>query len=199
MALFDEDLIRDPGFFKENTIPAHADISYFRNEDELRARSSSFWHSLNGLWKFRWYRTLDADYDSVSWYGNGPEETYADRECGKLGVYCGRVSNMMAPYLRPQESGAHTGVRTALIADEHEHGLSIYGKDLMLSVLPYKPSEIENADHSFDLPEIHYTYVRVGLGQMGVGGDDSWGSRPLPAYMINNRKPLKLKFSFRGV
>ena len=143
--------------------------------------------------------TLDADYDSVSWYGNGPEETYADRECGKLGVYCGRVSNMMAPYLRPQESGAHTGVRTALIADEHEHGLSIYGKDLMLSVLPYKPSEIENADHSFDLPEIHYTYVRVGLGQMGVGGDDSWGSRPLPAYMINNRKPLKLKFSFRGV
>jgi beta-galactosidase len=143
--------------------------------------------------------TLDADYDSISWYGNGPEETYADRECGKIGVYCGPVKNMFAPYLRPQESGAHTGVRTTMISDAHEHGLSFFGHDLMVSALPYKPSEIENADHSFDLPEVHYTYVRVGLGQMGVGGDDSWGARTLPQYMINNKKALKLKFSFRGV
>ena len=143
--------------------------------------------------------TMNADFDSMSWYGRGPEETYSDRECGKLGVYSGKIRDMLAPYLRPQESGAHTGVRAAIIGDENEHGLSIVGRDLMVSALPYKPSEIENADHHFDLPDIHYTYVRVGLAQMGVGGDDSWGARTLPQYMINNKRTLKLKFSFKGV
>ena len=143
--------------------------------------------------------TLNADYDSISWYGRGPEETYSDRECGKIGIYSGKVRDMLAPYLRPQESGAHTGVTAAVIGDENEHGLSIAGHDLMVSALPYKPSEIENADHHFDLPDIHYTYVRVGLAQMGVGGDDTWGARTLPQYMINNKKTLKLKFSFKGV
>ena len=143
--------------------------------------------------------TLDADYNTLCWYGQGPEETYADRSCGKIGIHYGDVDNMLAPYLRPQESGAHTGVRAAMITNELGHGLSIIGHDLMVSALPYKPSEIENADHHFDLPERHYTYVRVGLAQMGVSGDDTWGARTLPQYMIRNNKALKLHFSFQGI
>lgn len=142
--------------------------------------------------------TLNADYDDVAWFGKGPEETYSDRDCGKIGVYNRKVKDMPARYLRPQESGAHTGVSVAQITDDAGRGLTIQGKDLMLSVLPYKPSEIENADHHFDLPGIHYTYVRVGLAQMGVAGDDAWGARTLPQYMIDNKKPLKLEFSFKG-
>ncbi|MCR5773886.1 MAG: DUF4981 domain-containing protein [Lachnospiraceae bacterium] len=143
--------------------------------------------------------TLKADYNMFCWYGQGPEETYADRSCGKLGIYYGEVDRMLAPYLRPQESGAHIGVRAATVTDEKGHGLTVTGKELMVSALPYSPSEIENADHHFDLPERHYTYVRVGLAQMGVSGDDSWGARTLPQYMIDNKKKLKLHFSFRGV
>ena len=30
---------------------------------------------------------MDADFDNLEWYGNGPEETYADRQKGaKLGI-----------------------------------------------------------------------------------------------------------------
>ncbi|MBQ8955378.1 MAG: beta-galactosidase, partial [Lachnospiraceae bacterium] len=127
------------------------------------------------------------------------EETYSDRGCGKIGIHYGDVDRMLAPYLRPQESGAHIGVRAAMVTDELGHGLSIIGKDLLVSALPYKPSEIENADHHFDLPEKHYTYVRVGLAQMGVSGDDTWGARTLPQYMIKNNKTLRLRFSFQGI
>ena len=143
--------------------------------------------------------TMDADYKDISWYGAGPDETYADRDCGRIGLYSGAVKDMLAPYLRPQESGAHMGVRIAVITDDRKHGLLIKGDSLMVSALPFRPSEIENADHYFDLPEIHYTYVRVGLAQMGVGGDDSWGARVHPQYMIDNKKALKLEFSFKGV
>ena len=59
MAVFDEKLLKDPEFFKENTIPAHADINYYRNEEEFQKRTSSFFHSLNGWWKFRWFKALD--------------------------------------------------------------------------------------------------------------------------------------------
>lgn len=47
---------------------------------------------------------LDADYDHVTWYGMGPEETYVDR-CAraKLGVYKNKVEDNMAKYLVPQE------------------------------------------------------------------------------------------------
>ena len=143
--------------------------------------------------------TMNADFDTLGWYGKGPEETYADRDCGKIGTYTGKVRDMLAPYLRPQESGAHTGVRAAMVTDGKGHGLIFKGRDLMVSALHYRPSEIENADHHFDLPKIHYTYVRIGLGQMGVGGDDSWGARVHPRYMIDNKKALRLEFSFKGV
>lgn len=56
MSVFDENLLKNPGFFKENTIPARADIRYYRNEDELENKSSSFWYSLKGYWKFRWFK-----------------------------------------------------------------------------------------------------------------------------------------------
>ena len=42
---------------------------------------------------------LDADLDRVSWYGNGPAETYRDRKAGaKLGLYSNRVGENLAAY-----------------------------------------------------------------------------------------------------
>ncbi len=47
---------------------------------------------------------IDADYDTVEWYGNGPAETYWDRQHGaKLGIYQNKVADNMAQYLVPQE------------------------------------------------------------------------------------------------
>ena len=52
---------------------------------------------------------IDADYDTVEWYGNGPAETYWDRQHGaKLGIYQNKVVDNMAQYLVPQECGAKT-------------------------------------------------------------------------------------------
>lgn len=119
-----------------------------------------------------------ADYDHVEWYGNGPEETYEDRkEGGKLGIYRNLVQENMAHYLVPQECGNKTGVRYAKITDRKGSGLMFTGDRMNFSALPYTPHEMENARHPFELPEVHYTYVRVSKQQMGVGGDDSWGPR----------------------
>lgn len=143
---------------------------------------------------------LNADYDRLEWYGLGPEETYADRMRGaKLGIYQNRVADNMAEYLVPQECGNKVGVRYAKVMDERGRGMLFTGEDLSFSALPYTPHELENAMHAYELPQVHYTVVRVALMQMGVGGDDSWGAPVHPEYHIDATKPLELTFWFRGI
>ena len=107
-----------------------------------------------------------------------PEETYQDRQMGaKLGVYQNLVKDNIAKYLVPQECGNKTQVRYAKVVNHRGRGLLFSGDKMNFSALPYSPHELENAMHHYELPPINYTYVRPSLQQMGVGGDDSWGSR----------------------
>lgn len=143
---------------------------------------------------------MDADYENVTWYGNGPEETYSDREQGgRIGLFSNKVSDNMADYLVPQETGNKTRVRFARVTDNHGRGLEFCGEELSFSALPYTPHEIENALHGFELPPVHYTNVRVAMKQMGVGGDDSWGAKPHPEHYIDIDGKLSFTFSFKGI
>lgn len=143
---------------------------------------------------------LDADYDTVKWYGLGPQETYEDRQHGgKYGVYENKVADNVAEYLVPQESGNKCRVRYAKVMDKKGRGMLFFGDELSFSALPYTPHELENAAHHFELPPVHYTVVRVAKKQMGVGGDDSWGSHTHPEYLLDVSEKMEFTFCFRGI
>ena len=143
---------------------------------------------------------LDADYDTVKWYGLGPQETYEDRQHGgKYGVYENKVADNVAEYLVPQESGNKCRVRYAKVMDKKGRGMLFFGDELSFSALPYTPHELENAAHHFELPPVHYTVVRVAKKQMGVGGDDSWGSYTHPEYLLDVSEKMEFTFCFRGI
>jgi beta-galactosidase len=143
---------------------------------------------------------MDADFDHLEWYGNGPEETYSDRQQGaKVGLYRNLVAENMAQYLNPQECGNKTRVRYAKVTDRRGRGLLFAGKEMYFSALPYTPHELENAAHAYELPPVHYTVVRVALGQMGVGGDDSWGARPLPGHLLDTSHKMEFSFYMKGI
>lgn len=143
---------------------------------------------------------LDADYDTVKWYGLGPQETYEDRQHGgKYGVYENKVAENIAEYLVPQESGNKCRVRYAKVMDKKGRGMLFFGDELSFSALPYTPHELENAAHHFELPPVHYTVVRVAKKQMGVGGDDSWGSHTHTEYLLDASEKMEFTFCFRGI
>ncbi|MBQ6502450.1 MAG: DUF4981 domain-containing protein [Flexilinea sp.] len=143
---------------------------------------------------------FNADYDRIRWYGLGPEETYADRQQGaRLGIFEKTVQENFARYLVPQECGNHCGVRRLDLTDRRGRGLTFFGEDLSVNVLPWTPHEIENAAHAYELPQVHYTVVRVALGQMGIGGDDTWGAKTHPEYLLPAEKDLSFSFCFRGM
>ncbi len=144
---------------------------------------------------------FNPDYKFVEYYGNGPEENYCDRNRGaKLGIFSTSTTDAMESYLLPQETGNRTDVRWAKVVDRKGRGLLFEAPDSMnFSALPYTPDELEAAQHPYELPRVFKTIVRCSLVQMGVAGDDSWGSKTHEEFLLPNDKKLVFNMSFRGI
>ena len=143
---------------------------------------------------------MSADYENLKWYGLGPDETYSDRnKGGKLGIYRNKVKDNVAKYLVPQECGNKIGVRCASLTDNKGRGLAFYGDKIEFSALPYTPHQLETATHNFELPPVHFTIVKASMKQMGVAGDDSWGSQTHPEYLLPQNQELVFNLSFKGI
>jgi beta-galactosidase len=54
--------------------------------------------------------------------------------------------------------------------------------------------DLEDAEHTHELPRRDIITVNLDYKQMGVGGDDSWGARPHPEYTLPAEK---YRYSFR--
>lgn len=145
---------------------------------------------------------VDADYDQLDWYANGPEENYTDRNHGaKLMTFKNEAKDSVTPYVIPQESGNRTGVRRVDITNNKGQGLRIakLGQPVECNISPYTAFELENASHPYELPEIHNTVITVAARQMGVGGDDSWGSPVHEEYRIKADQDISLEFMIEPI
>lgn len=143
---------------------------------------------------------LKARYHKYKYYGYGPQENYIDRmEGAKLGIYESTALKNLTPYLMPQECGNRAGTRWLEVSDGQGNGLRFVSgaKPFESSVLPYSAYELELAAHQEELPNIHYTWVRILAGQMGVGGDDSWGAPVHEQFLLPAKEKLKVVFTIQ--
>ena len=155
---------------------------------------------LGDMPEFGMLMKLDADYDRVRFFGLGPAENYIDRREGaRLGLWEYTAEENYTPYLMPQECGNRTGVRWAEVTDDRGRGLKLWLNGGEFSALPWTPHEIENAAHGYELPPVHYTVLKMSSRQMGVAGDDSWGAKTHPEYLIDISKPVEFAFSMKGI
>ncbi|HBA97640.1 MAG TPA: beta-galactosidase [Lachnospiraceae bacterium] len=141
-------------------------------------------------------------YNRFAYYGMGPEENYIDRKKGaRLGYFETTARENFSQYLNPQECGNRTGVRYMKVRDGDGAGLCFTAQEepFEASVLPYSAYELEEATHMEELPEVHYTWVRIIAKQMGVGGDDSWGAPVHQEYKLAGDIHRTLKFSISPV
>jgi beta-galactosidase len=133
---------------------------------------------------------VPAGYNRVTWFGRGPFENYDDRNTAAfVGLYQSTAADMFFPYVRPQESGTRTDIRWMTLTDEDGNGLMLSGMPLFsASALPYNIDQLDYAEsrfrHPADLKVNDYVDVNIDLRQMGVGGDDSWGAKPMSEYLI---------------
>ncbi|MCU0370803.1 MAG: DUF4981 domain-containing protein, partial [Bacteroidales bacterium] len=133
---------------------------------------------------------IPAEFSLVKWYGRGPFENYWDRHTAAfVGIYESEVRDLYFPYVRPQENGTRTDIRWMTLTDENGDGLLISGMPLFsASALPFTASQLDYTDnqfrHTVDLVPNDFIDLNIDLRQTGVGGNDSWGARPLPEFTL---------------
>ena len=146
--------------------------------------------------------TLDGRYDNFAYYGHGPEENYSDRcTAAFMGHWSGKVADEFYPYIRPQETGNHTGVRHASLTDASGAGISVQGdRPLNVSALDVTPADLDPglAKHQMHTSDVRHSrdrvYMNVDLAQRGLGGDNSWGAAPHKPYLLDGKD---YAYSFR--
>ena len=136
--------------------------------------------------RFGMQMRIPDDYGTITWYGRGPHESYWDRKTGaSVGIFSGPVDDQIHPYIRPQEVGNKTDVRWVTLTDSEGDGILVVGAPLLsISVWPFALQDLEQADHTFELNRRNFLTFNIDYKQMGVGGDNSWGARPHPEYLL---------------
>jgi beta-galactosidase/beta-glucuronidase len=140
---------------------------------------------------------LPGGYETLTWYGRGPHETYADRKTGaQVGVYSGTVDEQYVPYVVPQENGNKTDVRWATLTDGDGVGLLAVGMPFVeVSAHHFTAQDLTQARHTYELQRREYIVLNLDYRQSGLGGA-SCGPGTLPAYLIEPR-PVQFRLRLR--
>lgn len=148
---------------------------------------------------------LNQGFDNLKWFGRGPYENYSDRKTASFaGLYESKVSDQFYPYCRPQETGYKTDVRWLTLSDSNGKGLKFKGMPFVcFSALHYDIEDLDPGEkklniHPPDLDPRPEIFLNIDYGQMGVGGDNSWGALPHDKYRLF-QKEYSYSFSISPV
>jgi len=121
--------------------------------------------------------TLPAEYENLTFFGRGPEETYNDRYKGTItGLWKTTVTDNFFPYVKTSETGNHVDVRCVSLTDAEGNGIMVssVGNGFEMSALHYTAGELDRHVHPYELTESDEIYLRINAAQEGVGGDNAW-------------------------
>ena len=109
------------------------------------------------------------EYQSVSWYGRGPEENYIDRNTGtRIGIYKLIIDSVQLPYIQPQAYGNYSEVRWFEIKNKNGRGIKVSAdKPINFSAVPYY--NLDRAKYVYQLLKDNYSRIQINYGVNGVG------------------------------
>lgn len=142
---------------------------------------------------------MAAGIDTLSWFGKGPHENYIDRHSGAwTAVHTAAGNTLFNRFLDPQEAGNRGEVRWArFLPAAGGDGLRVdaTGDSLLaVSVYPVSQDDIELARHPADIAKGDRVFVNIDHAQMGLGGTNSWGERPLEKYRLSPQASYRWSF-----
>ena len=129
---------------------------------------------------------LFGSFGRLRWYGRGPFENYPDRKAAALvGDYSANVSDLLTPYVYPQENGLRCDVRWVALTSEDDIGLLVRGMPVFcMSALPVWLEDLEAATNLADLSVRDEISLHCDGFHMGVGGDTGWTINVHPEYRL---------------
>jgi len=137
---------------------------------------------------------LHRNYQSVTWYGRGPHESYSDRkDSAFVDRYSANIADLFHHYLMPQENGNRTDVRWVRFDGSGLPGMMILGQPLInFSVHYCSLSNLTLAQHTNEIVWEPDPYLYIDFAQTGLGSN-ACGPDTLPKYRL---KPQPHRFRF---
>lgn len=135
--------------------------------------------------------------ENVEWYGRGPHESYLDRKTGaKIAKHAMTVAELEHRYMRPQENGHRTDVRTLSISDANGFGIKIDAMDIPFgfNLGYYTPEKLDKAKHLYELKKDDFITLCLDAAMRGVGGDMPGCAHLHKEYRLNSHKKIAFKF-----
>lgn len=128
---------------------------------------------------------LPKEYESVTYYGLGPQESYRDKcRASSHGKYSSSVSEMHEDYIRPQENGSHYDC-DYVILDGKGRRLAVTGdKAFCFNASIYTQEELTKKRHNFELVPCGSTVLCIDYAQNGIGSN-SCGPGLLQKYRLD--------------
>ena len=79
--------------------------------------------------------TLPVGYEDITWYGDGPSESYTDRgSYAMTGLYNYTVDESFYPFVDPQTSGNFSGVKwMALTGSDRNTGIMVAADETQMA------------------------------------------------------------------
>lgn len=137
---------------------------------------------------------MPAGFEAVTWFGAGPHENYRDRKTSAaIGLYHKTVNEMTESYIRPQDMGNRSDTRWFVVSNRQGRGIRISGTSLNFSVLHHLPTDLDKANHPYELITRPETIITIDAEHNGLGGG-SCGPGPMTQYQLKSEL-VKMRFT----
>lgn len=141
--------------------------------------------------------TLPEGFEDVTWYGNGPVETFNDRKTNATqGIFTSTVTDFFFPFMKVDDCGNLTDVKWISVkSDSHKSGLLVAATDKVeASTLHFTPKDLNSTDHVYGLSPRKETILSVDYGSMGTGSA-TCGQGTLSQYQLPSNKVYNWEYT----
>lgn len=168
-----EELIVIVEFKNLNFINYSTEITYTVNASgsiKITMKSTG----INEVFNYGIKAILNSQIETYRFFGNGPFDSYIDRNNDMIKSYNEVNIDEQLQYLYPQEFGNKTNVDYAEVKiNETKFKMKFNGYEFSLK--NHSDNSLTNSTHKWSLKK-EAPFMRVNSIQAGVAGDDSWGS-----------------------
>ena len=106
----------------------------------------------------------------LEYFGKGDRENYCDyQDHAKMGLWRSTAEAEYEPYVMPQECGNHMHVKYLKVSGQGSAICFTADTTFEFSALPYTVEAMDDAKHTFELPESTSTEVLICYKNRGVG------------------------------
>ena len=146
--------------------------------------------------------TLPREVDQVSWFGNGPGESYSDSlQAARVGLFDSGIDELAVEYARPQETGHRSGLRHLDLSVAGRQWLSVIAVPDERARRPgftlsrHTAEDLTAAAHPYELVPSQNTYLYLDAAQHGLGSA-ACGPDVAPEFVLRaERRSLEFTFT----